>query len=161
MKALIIYYTMGGRTKKVANAIASALSNYEVSFNAFELKGKYFEKIKVMDKFEHGDFSDIENNLASLDARDYDLVIFGMPTYGNFPPKTFNEIVSRIKNLHGKRTGVFVTARFTGEKSLETMKTKVIEKGAQVVGSRKFRRFLWINKHDAMEFGRFLSETHN
>jgi len=39
MKAVIIYFTMGGRTKKNAIAIGDVLSNYEVDYFPMELKG--------------------------------------------------------------------------------------------------------------------------
>ena len=46
MKTLITYFTMGGRTKKTAEAIASVLTNYDVSYFPMELTGKFREKIK-------------------------------------------------------------------------------------------------------------------
>ncbi|MFX0059657.1 MAG: flavodoxin family protein [Candidatus Hodarchaeota archaeon] len=154
MKALIIYFTMGGRTKKTAEAIASVLTNYEVSYFPIELRGKLREKIKMLDKFENKDFSMIEADLDNLDASDYDLIMFGMPTYGNFPPKVFDETLSRMKNLSGKKVIVFNTARFTGGKALDYMKEKVEENGAQVINQVKFRKLFWIGKKDAIKFGK-------
>ena len=145
---------MGGRTKKIAESIASSLTNYEVSYFPIELTGKFSEKLKILDKFEHKDFSMIETELNSLDAIPYDLILFGMPTYGNFPPKVFDEILARMKNLSGKKAIVFNTARFTGGKSLEYMKVKVEELGAQVIDQVKFRKVLWIRVKDAINFGK-------
>ncbi|MHA2391137.1 MAG: flavodoxin family protein [Promethearchaeota archaeon] len=153
MKALIIYFTMGGRTKKTGEAIASALTNFEVSFFPIELTGKLTEKIKIIDKFENKDFSAIQGDLNILDALEYDLIMFGMPTYGNFPPKVFDEILSKMKNLSGKKVVVFNTARFTGGKSLEYMKEKVEENGAHVIDHAKFRKLFWIGRKDAIKFG--------
>lgn len=87
MKSLIAYFTMGGRTKKTAEAIASALTNYEVSYFPVELTGKFIEKLKMLDKFENKDFSTIETELSTLDALPYDLIIFGMPTMEIFRQK--------------------------------------------------------------------------
>ncbi len=159
MKALITYFTMGGRTKKTAEAIASALDNYEVGYYPIELKGKFIEKIKMLDKFENKDFSTIETELNNLDASPYDLIIFGMPTYGNFPPKAFNEILARMRNLGGKKTIVFNTARFTGGKALQYMKEKVEEAGAQVIDQSKFRKLFWIGTKNAIKFGKRINET--
>ncbi|MBY8992326.1 MAG: flavodoxin family protein [Candidatus Lokiarchaeota archaeon] len=153
MKTLIIYFTMGGRTKKTAEAIASALTNYEVSYFPIELTGKLREKIKLLDKFENKDFSLIDADLSTLDALLYDLIMFGMPTYGNFPPKIFDEIIARIKNFSGKRAIVFNTARFTGGKTLDYMKEKVEETGAQVIEQAKFRKLFWIGTKNAIKFG--------
>jgi len=158
MKILIAYFTMGGRTKKTAEAIASALATHEVSFFPLEITGKFIEKIKMLDKFENKDFSAIETELNTLNAVSYDLIIFGMPTYGNFPPKAFDEILARIGNLSGKKAIVFNTARFTGGKALEYMKTKVEEAGALVIDQRKFRKILWIGTKNAIKFGKQINE---
>lgn len=158
MKTLIAYFTMGGRTKKTAEAIASTLTNYEVSYFPVELTGKFVEKLKILDKFENKDFSVIETELNSLNAASYDLFIFGMPTYGNFPPKAFDEILARMGNLSGKRAIVFNTARFTGGKALDYMKKNVEEAGALVIDQRKFRKLFWIGKKNAIEFGKQINE---
>ena len=159
MKTLIVYFTMGGRTKKTAETIASVLTNYEVSYFPIELTGKFKEKIKMLDKFENKDFSIIEADLNNLDALPYDLIIFGMPTYGNFPPKIFDEIVAKMKNFSGKRVIVFNTARFTGGKALDHMKTKVEEAGAQVIDQSKFRKLFWIGTKNALKFGKKINQN--
>ena len=160
MKTLIAYFTMGGRTKKTAEAIGSALTNYEVSYFPVELSGKLKEKIKMLDKFENKDFSAIETELNTLNATGYDLIMFGMPTYGNFPPKAFDEILSRMGNLNRKRAIVFNTARFTGTKALNYMKVKVEEAGAEVIDQFKFRKLFWIGTKNAIKFGKKINETH-
>ncbi len=158
MKALIVYYTMSGRTKKTAHAIASALMNYEVTFVPIELPGNFLQKIQVFDDFEKGNFSLIENELNSLDAANFDLVFFGMPTYGNKPPGTFHEIMKRMKNFSGKKVIIFTTARFTGKGTLEYMKGKIEAVGAQVINQHNFKRFFWIGKKKAIQFGKEINE---
>ena len=159
MKTLIAYYTRTGRTKKTAKAIASALKNHEVSFFPVELTGKYVEKIKQMDKFQNYDFSAIESELSALDAADYDLIMIGMPTYGNFPPKVFDEILVRMKNFKEKKVIVFNTARFTGGKSLDYMKEKVEAAGAQIIDHARFKKLFWIGEKNAIKFGKKLNES--
>ena len=107
MKTLIIYFTMGGRTKKTAEAIASVLKNYDVNYFPMQLKGRLIEKIKQLDQFENNDFSAIETGLDNLDAAGYDLIIIGMPTYGDKPPKAFDKVIDSMKNFSGKRVFVF------------------------------------------------------
>lgn len=150
---------MGGRTKKTAEAIASVLTNYEVDFFPIELTGKFVEKIKMLDKFENDDFSVIEPELNTIDALPYDLLIFGMPTYGDKPPKAFDEVIARIGDLSGKKAVVFNTARFTGGKALEYMKTKVEEKRVQLIDQFKFRKLFWIGTKNAIKFGKKINES--
>ena len=152
MRALIIYYTMTNRTRKVAETIASSLKEYEITFAPFALDAKRFvDKIKQLDKVEHEDFSKFEAQLAVFDAFEYDLVVFGSPNYGNQAPKTIKEIIKRIQNLNGKKVVVFITGRFTGEKALETLKTLVEEKGAKVVAEKCYSRFFFIRKSDGLD----------
>ena len=149
---------MGGRTRKTAKAIATALTNHEVSYFPIEITGKFIEKIKLLDKFEKKDFSEIEKELSTIDSSGYDLIIFGMPTYGNFPPKAFDELLARMGDLSGKKAIVFNTARFTGDKCLDYMKEKVEKTNAKVIDQRKFRKLFWIGTKDAIEFGKKINE---
>ena len=150
---------MSGRTKKTAEAIASALTNHDVSYFPLELTGKFIEKIKKLDKFENDDYLEFETELNSLDASSYDLVLIGMPTYGDKPPKAFEKILDKMKNLDGKRAIVFNTARFSGKKSLDYMKEKVEEAGAQVIDQARFRKVLWIGVKNAIKFGQQINES--
>ena len=151
---------MGGRTKKISEAIAGTLTNYEVSFFPIELRGKLMEKIKMLDRFENNDYSAIETELNSLSAAEYELIMFGMPTYGNRPPKAFDEILTRLGNLNGKKAVVFNTSRFTGGKALDYMETKVKEAGAQVMDKKKFRGLFRLGVKKAINFGLKINESH-
>jgi len=62
------------------------------------IKGKLSERLKILERFNNGDYSIIENELNSLGTMEYDLILIGMPTHGNFPPKGFNEIIQRLIN---------------------------------------------------------------
>lgn len=143
---------MGGRTKEVAETIADALSNHEVNFASFELTGGKIEKLKELDKFENDDYSLFEDTLNSLNAEPYELILMGMPTYGNRPPVIFEEIMERLKNLDGKEVVVFSTSRITGDGTIEYMKEKVEEKGGMVINSHNFRGFFRIGKRSVQEF---------
>jgi hypothetical protein len=149
---------MSGRTKKTAKAIGSALLNHEVSYLELELTGKFVEKIKKLDKFENNDFSEIEKELSTLSSSNFGLIIIGMPTYGNFPPKVYNEIINRINNYDEMKFVVFNTARFTGGKCLDFMKEKVEEAGGEVIEQSKFRKLFWIGTKKAIQFGEKLKE---
>ncbi len=153
MKALITYYTMTNRTKKVADNIAHSLQNYEVSVVPFALDAKKFiDKIKQLDKVENDDFSKFEEQLKSLDAAGYDLIVFGSPNYGNVAPKTIKEIIKRIQNLSGKKVAIYITGRFTGGKALQEIKKLVEEKGAVVIAEERYSRFFGIRKTDGTDF---------
>ncbi|MFX0101323.1 MAG: flavodoxin family protein [Candidatus Hodarchaeota archaeon] len=148
MKPLIIYYTFSGRTKRVAKIIGEALSEYNPSYFSVEIKGKF----GMMDALEKGDYSSIEDGLNSLQSMDFDTIIIGMPTWGNRPPKVFNEILARLPGIDGKRAFVFTTSIFSGGGTLKYMKEKVEEKGPDFISERKFRAAFWIRKANVVKF---------
>jgi flavodoxin len=157
MKILIIYYTMGGRTKKTAEAIGSALIDHEVKYFPIELRGKRIEKIKQFDKFQKGDYSELEEDLNSLDIESFELLIIGMPTYGKFPPKTFDEVIRRMGDLSNKKVIVFTTARFSGGKARDYMESKLENSGGRVIEKLKFRKLFWIGTKSALKYGKVLN----
>ncbi len=152
MKALVAYFTMGGRTKKMAETIAGELKNYEINYIPIELEGKFRDKMKVVQMFMRGDFTAIENELNQLGTQDYDLIIIGMPTHGGFPPKAFDEILKRLGDPSGKKAIMFSKARFSGEKSKNYMKQKMEEKGANVIAEAGFRGFFRLSSKSALKF---------
>ena len=157
MKALMTFFTMGGRTKKMAEAIASKLSNYEVTFFPFELKGSFVGKIKLLDKFENGDYSSLEGDFSILDAEPYDLILIGMPTYGSEPPKTFYELTKRLNDLSGKRVVLFGTSRFRRGSHIQVMKEDIEAKSGEVIEQRNFRGLLILGSKKALEFGELIN----
>jgi flavodoxin len=158
MKALITYFTMGGRTKRAAKAIASSLTNFEVDFFGIECEGNFIERIKMLDKFEKDDFSVVEEGLNKLDAADYDLIIFGMPTYGGQTPNALNELLKRMQNLSGKRVATYTTARFSGRKALDYMNNKVETAGGKITNKTKITRPFYLGKRKAAKFGKEINE---
>lgn len=148
---------MGGRTKKIAEAIGSALIDHEVNYFSVELKGKRIEKIKQFDRFQNGDYSEIEKDLNSLNVEPFELVIIGMPTYGSLPPKTFDEIIRRMGDLSNKKVIVFTTARFSGGKARDYMESRVENSGGNVIEKLKFRKLFWIRKKSALKYGEVIN----
>ncbi len=157
MKVLITYYTMTNRTKKVAETMGKSLEGCDITYSPFALEAKRFvDKIKLLDKVEHEDFSLFEEKLSELDAQDYDLIVFGSPNYGNVAPKTIVEIIKRITNIDRKNVVVFVTGRFNGDKAMNTMKEMLEKKGATIVAEACYSRFLGIRKTDGTELAQNL-----
>ena len=159
MKALITYFTMGGRTRRAAKAIASSLTNYEVDFFGIECKGNFIERIKMLDKFENNDFSVVEEGLSKLDAAGYDLIVFGMPTYGSKTPNALIELIKRMKNLDGKRVATYTTARFSGGKALKYMNEKIEAAGGKITNKTKITRPFYLGKRKASKFGKEINES--
>ena len=158
MKILIIYYTQTGRTKKVAEAIASSLKGHDIRFIRFEVMGSFSERFKRSGEIRNGDFSRIQNELKSLEDISFDLLIIGMPTHGGPPPKVYEEIVDRLGDLNGKKAIIFNTARLTGGNTPNIMAAKLEGAGANIIEKRRFKGLIRLRMHDSMEFGNNLNQ---
>ncbi len=160
MKASIIYFTSLGRTKKTAKVIGSTLTNFEVDYFPFELQGTFGMKVSIQNQHNKGDFSTIERELSELENidQDYDLIIFGMPTYGDNPPSAFYEIVKRV-NIKEQKVAIFVTCSITGKKTLELMEKTIEDAGANIIGQAKFKGFFKPKLRKASQFGHIINET--
>ncbi len=160
MKALIIYFTSLGRTKKTAEAIGSQLSNYEVDYFPFILTGTFGMKVSIQTQHNKGDFSTIAKELSDLEKIDqnHDLVILGMPTYGDYPPSAFYEIVKRL-DIKGKNVIIFGTCSITGTKTMEIMKKTVEEAGGIIVEQARFKGFFKPKLKKAAQFGRMINDS--
>ncbi|MEJ2294546.1 MAG: hypothetical protein P8Y23_07220, partial [Candidatus Lokiarchaeota archaeon] len=157
MKILILYYTMGGRTKKTAEAIGSALIDHELNYFGIELQGTMIEKVKQFDRFQNGDYLELEKDLNSLNIEPFELIIIGMPTYGKCPPKPFDEIIRRMGDLSNKKVIVVTTARFSGGKARDYMESRIQNSGGKVVKKTKFRKLFWIGTKNALKYGKAIN----
>jgi len=160
MKALIIYFTSLGRTKKTAEAIGDQLSNFEVDYFPFILTGTFGMKVSIQTQHSKGDFSTIAKELSDLEKidQDYDLIILGMPTYGDFPPSAFYEIVKRL-DIKEKKVVIFGTCSITGTKTMEIMNKTVEEAGGIIVNQARFKGFFKPKLKDASKFGQIVNKT--
>jgi flavodoxin len=159
MKALLIYFSMTGRTKRMASAIANALSNYEVSFFPVELAftGGFNKRIKTFFQYNGGDTSLLKTDLGSLNAKGYDLIIIGMPTIAGKPPHIFYDITSRIKNFSGKKVIVFGTSRIYRGKMVDEMKSETEARGGHVLAYNNFKGLFMLREKNAFRFGEMIN----
>lgn len=79
MKSLILYWSAGGNTKKIAETIRSTLA--ENGINA--------------------DFAEIKED-AEIELYDYDLIFFGAPSYQWIPPEPVRKFIKNTMNRYRK-----------------------------------------------------------
>ena len=132
MKILIIYFSLGGRTKSVAEGIASKITDHDVKMESFKLNGRFQTLMKKIEEVKAGDLSDVEFNPDILDVSAYDMIYIGMPTWGGQPAPVYEGYMSKAMGFEGKNVIVFAMMRFFPGKVLDTMKSVVEEKGARV-----------------------------
>ena len=152
MKILILYFSLGGRTKKVAESIAGGLNSSDVSIEQFKYTKKSRTYLSEQNEVMKGDFSNFKYNEKIKDLISYDLILFGSPTHGGRPATVFNGYFEYAQNVDGKNFIVFNTCRFSIGKTLEIMQAAIEQKGGSVVKKRAFKGFFKIKMSKVDKF---------
>ncbi len=159
MKILIVFFSMTGRTRQVAQAIAAELRTAEVQVEEIKYNGGSTSKLgREQAAVVKGDMSHFTFKQDILDLAPYDRVFFGTPTYGGSPAPTFRGFLENCKNVTGKEWVLFATCRFVGGKNLNTMRGVIEQKGGKVVAQQMFKGFFKINLQKAQAFGQSLNK---
>ncbi len=158
MKAIVIYFSISGRTKMVAEAIAAELSKYEVDIESITYTKTTQEMHKEQDQISVGDLSNFTYNEKILDLSSYDLITIGVPTHGARPACIFNGYIQKCKNLDGKKVVVFNTCRMYSGKTLPQMKSEIEKKGGTVIHQQCFKALFKMKDKKAREFGKILNQ---
>jgi flavodoxin len=106
MKPLVVYFSKGGKTGKVAESIAQELQCQTVNI--------------------------AEN---TPDLFDVDLLIVGSGTYGGKPDKKLQEFLEGLKPVTGGKCAIFTTSGGPNPKSLAFMKEILEAKGYELVST--------------------------
>jgi flavodoxin len=119
MKALVVYYSRGGNTRKIAEAMAQELGCIAVD---------------VMKE--------------TPDVSGLDLLIIGSGNYGDKVGDKLQQSLSDMPQIRGGKAAVFATAGGPDPKSLAVMQETLEKKGYEVLSSFKSRgQFLYFLNH--------------
>ncbi|HUX98260.1 MAG TPA: flavodoxin [Candidatus Deferrimicrobium sp.] len=159
MKALVIYFSLTGRTKMVAEILAAELNNYEVDIEAIAYKGEKKFKFKAeQEKVSGGDLSNFAYNERIFNLSPYDLICIGVPTWGGRPAFIFNAYIEKCNTLEGKAVLVFNTCRIFSGSTIKTMKTEIEKKGGKVINQKTFKALFSMGEKKARAFGKVLNQ---
>ena len=118
MKFLVVYFSRGGKTGKVAEAIAQ-----ELGCEAVDLKKE------------------------SPDVSGVDLLIVGSGNYGGAPHETLQGFLNSLQPSNNGKTAVFATSGGPDPKCIPVIKEALEAKGYKVVSSFDCRgQFLFANR---------------
>jgi flavodoxin len=118
MKFLVVYFSKGGKTRKVAEAIAQ------------ELNCKAVDLTK-----------------DTPDVSEVELLIVGSGNYGSKPHETVQEFLNNLPSSNNGKAAVFATSGGPDPKCIPIMKTALEAKGYKVISSFDCRgKFLFANR---------------
>ena len=137
MKAIIIYYSYSGNTKKVAGILCGSLKEKgqveTITLNALDESKNFFGQCARAFKHRRASIEPVENNLSQ-----YDLICLGTPVWAFGPAPAMNTYLDQCSGLEGKEVILFTTyGSGTGnERCLNYMQDVLSKKGA--VGFKRF-----------------------
>lgn len=136
MNAVIIYYSLTGKTELVARAIGKTL-------NA-ELRRVEDVRKKGILGIISGAISAVRGACGEIKPMDFniencDIVFIGSPVWVSRPPPAINTFISK-SNFKGKKVVLFVTMRVSGDKrAIKEMSDVVESKGGKIIDSFAIR----------------------
>jgi flavodoxin len=134
MKPLVVYYSLTGKTKLVAQAIAEALNAtlVEITETKPRKPGPSIYAISgLAAKMNKGS----EINPLEVDLKQYETIFIGSPTWNSRPAPAINTFIYQT-NFEGRSIIPFFTmAGDNSEKALANIRAKIEKSQGKVVGS--------------------------
>jgi flavodoxin len=139
MKAVVIYYSLSGKTEITARTIAEELGADIKHIE--EIKSRHgFAEVYVNGGMAASMDKCSEINPMDVEIENYDLVVIGTPDWASKPAPAVNAFIAQ-HDFSGRDVVVFSTSGGNvGTNSLlANFKNKVVAKGGNVVGSFNIR----------------------
>lgn len=122
-KSLVIYYSRTGKTKFVAEKIASELGA-EIE-EITDLKNRKGRLAFLIAGYEATLGKETKINESKNSPKDFELIVVGSPVWNSRPSPATRTYLKK-QDLSGKKTAVFYTSEGTGsEKSLARLKSLI------------------------------------
>ena len=152
MKAIVIYYSLTGKTELAAKSIAETL----------KINSKKLEEVKSRKgllgflRSGHDAIKELNSEIKPLDINiaDYDLIFIGTPVWAFKPAPAINSFIAST-NFTGKKAVVFVTMGGSGDKNtIKILKEKIEAKGGTLLASFSIRTGGLVKDADIIEKGK-------
>ena len=130
---------MGGRTRKVAEKIASNLNSDDIDIAELKYREKATKMLSVQEEIMKGNLSNFSYDNKIEDLEPYDIIFFGTPTWGSQPVPVFYGYIEKTQNINGKKFIIFNTCRMVAINTLEKMEDKINSRNATVVKKQTFK----------------------
>ena len=158
MNTLIVFYSKGGRTTKVAQEVYDAMSDEKemIRIEPMEKEGGFFKCVAQA----HGKEKVIIKDTI-FDCAHFNTIILGTPVWDGLPSPFLTAWIDRAQNIAGKRIALFATTRGGSGKIVNAMESILELKGVNIGETLILRSlFSFSSKKlkEAQEFGKKFSK---
>lgn len=158
MKILIVYVSMGGRTRKVAKKIANTLRSDSIDIEELKFHIKATKMLSIQEELIKGDLSGFSYDKKIEDLEPYDFIFLGTPTWGSQPAPVFYGFLEKVQNHVGKKFILFNTYRLISIKTFEKLEAKIESKGGKVVKKETFKGLFKIKMEKVENFSEEINQ---
>jgi flavodoxin len=148
--ALIVYFSLTGRTEYIAEQLAHELSNYQVRLEPIKFTGSRKSYMNNLSSSMQFDETKLLIPTEISDLTPYDLICIGMPIHGGRPAFIFDHYMQKSKGWEGKQVIIFATGRISPYQALPLMKSAIEQKGGKIVAEFVIKRFFSV-KHVSLK----------
>jgi len=159
MNVLIVYYSRGGRTAKVAQEIYNAVPHEKTTIRIHprEKEGGFFKCLAQAKGIKKVSIED-----TSFDCAHYDAIVLGTPLWAGRPSPFLKLWIDKAQNMAGKRVALVVTCRGGSGKITDVMEGILKAKGVSITDTlimRSLFKYSAKKLREAFEFGKEFSKA--
>jgi flavodoxin len=137
MKALVVFYSFSGNTKKIAFAIKNILTERGIEADILELKPKIESAFFIQQVAQSFFSKEVElHGEDILDLDGYDYIFLGTPVWAFAPAPALRSFIKRSIALKDKKTSIFVTygSGLGKERCVNKIERLLLERSNTVIG---------------------------
>lgn len=143
MRIEIVYHSLSGNTRRVAELLRSRIEGLGDSADLVEVHDLH--QYSTLTAYMVGAPRAMRGEAAAvdpveIDVTDYDVVVVGTPVWAFAPTPAVNGAVAALRGAEGKDAVVFVTSGGAPGEAAERLGTALEQRGARVRGAVQFDR---------------------
>ena len=142
MRVAIIYHSLSGNTRRVAELLAGRLAGTAEADLVEVRDQRQYSTLTAYSsgapRAMRGEVAEIEP--AAIDVAGYDVIVLGTPVWALAPTPAANGAVAALRNAGGKEGVVFATSGGGPSPAAETLAAALEARGVRVRGTARFER---------------------
>lgn len=142
MRVAIVYHSLSGNTRRVAELLADRLAGTAEADLVEVRDQRQYSTLTAYTsgapRAMRGEVAEIEP--AEIDVADYDVIVLGTPVWAQAPTPAANGAVAAFRGIEGKEGVVFATSGGGPSPAAQTLAAALAARGVRVRGTAQFER---------------------